>query len=121
MKTNRLSVLVFGSITVAIHLIGVAAVGLGAQQLAAQSVSYRDLNLSRSTDAAVLYHRIGQAAAQVCETFKSAQPPREALRNRCVDKAIAKSVARIHDASFTAQYRAVSKLHPETRSPATAT
>ena len=121
MKTNRLSVLVLGSITVAIHLIGVGAVELGAQQLAAQSVSFRDLNLSRATDARVLYERIGQAAAEVCETFKGAKRTREALRNRCVDQAIAKSVAQVHDASFMAQYHRGAKPHLDGKSAATAT
>ena len=121
MKTKRLSVLVLGSITVAIHLIGVGAVELGAQRLTAQSVSYRDLNLSRSADAAVLYDRIGQAAAQVCETFNSPKLPRQTLRSRCVDLAIATTVARVHDASLTAHYRAGSKLHLAEKSSATAT
>ena len=48
MNTKSLPLIVLGSITVAIHLIGFAAVDVGAHEFLAQSVSYRDLDLSRA-------------------------------------------------------------------------
>jgi UrcA family protein len=106
MNTKSLSLIVLGSITVGIHLVGFAAVEVGAQKFLAQSVSYRDLDLSRPADAAVLYDRIGQAAAQVCEPFDSSHGSKAALQHRCVDRAIATTVARLNDANLTARHHA---------------
>ena len=103
MKTNRLSLL-FGTITVAIHLAGFAAVDLGAQKLLDETVNYHDLDLSRPADAAVLYERIGHAATQVCERFDSAKASGEALRHRCVAQAIAATVAHVNDANLSARH-----------------
>ncbi len=72
MNTKTLPLVTLASITVAIHLLGFAAVGLGAQKLGAQAVTYRDLDLSRPADAAVLYGRIGHAAEEVCAPFATA-------------------------------------------------
>jgi UrcA family protein len=110
MNTKSLSLIVLGSITVAIHLAGFAAVEVGAQKFLAQSVSYRDLDLSRPADAAVLYERIGQAAAEVCEPFDAAKGARATLQHKCVDRAIARTVARINDANLTARHQAGYKL-----------
>ena len=82
MNTKSLSLIVLGSITVAIHLIGFAAVDVGAHKFLAQSVSYRDLDLSRPTDAAVLYERIGHAAAEVCEPFDGSKGHAASLQHK---------------------------------------
>jgi len=82
MKTNPLS-LVFGLITVAIHLAGFAAVEVGSRTLLTQTVSYHDLDLSRPADAAVLYQRIGAAAVEVCERFDAGRPARAPGRPQC--------------------------------------
>src|ERR1700721_1385237 len=69
MNTKSLPLIVLGSITVAIHLIGFAAVDVGAHKFLAQSVSYRDLDLSRPTDAAVwLFNADSQPASQKIHT-----------------------------------------------------
>ncbi|HEY5102758.1 MAG TPA: UrcA family protein [Steroidobacteraceae bacterium] len=94
MKTNPPS-LVFGLITVAIHLAGFAAVEVGSRTLLAQTVSYHDLDLSRPADAAVLYQRIGAAAVEVCERFDAGKPARAPLRHECERRAIAATVARV--------------------------
>jgi UrcA family protein len=94
MKTNHLSLL-FGSITVAIHLAGFAAVDVGARALLTQTVSYHDLDLSRPADAAQLYKRIGAAATEVCERFDAGTPAREPRRRECERRAIAATVARV--------------------------
>jgi len=105
MKTNRLSVL-FGSITVAIHLAGFAAVEVGAQRFLAQTVSYHDLDLSRPADAAVLYARIGAAATQVCERFDAGAASHQALRHKCEERAIAATVTRVNAANLSARHDA---------------
>ena len=104
MNTKSLSLIVLGSITVAIHLVGFAAVEMGAQKFLAQSVSYRDLDLTRPADAAVLYDRIGHAAAEVCEPFDGSKGSGAALQHKCVDRAIATTVARVNDANLTARH-----------------
>jgi UrcA family protein len=115
MKTNSLS-LVIASITVAIHLVGFKVVDVGARHLLAQTVSYHDLDLSRPADAAVLYQRIGAAAAEVCERFDAGAASHQALRERCAARAIAATLAHVnaatlrarHDASFKASSAAQS-------------
>lgn len=109
MKTNRLSLL-FGSITVAIHLAGFAAVEVGAKKLLAETVSYHDLDLSRPADAALLYKRIGKAAEQVCERFDAGEASHQALRHSCEERAIAATVARVNEANLSAQHEAGFKL-----------
>lgn len=106
MNTKSLPLIILGSLTVAIHLAGFAAVHVGAEKLRAQSVSYRDLDLSHPADAAVLYERIGQAATQVCESFDGTQASRQRLRQKCIARAIAATVARINDANLTARHQA---------------
>ena len=110
MDTKTLRLTLLGSITIAIHLVGFAAVQVGAQKLLAQSVSYRDLNLSRPADAAVLYDRIGHAAEEVCEPFAGAKGFGPKLRRKCVDRAIAATVARVNDANLTARHRSNYKM-----------
>ena len=111
MNTKSLSLIALGSITVAIHLAGFAAVDVGARKFLAQTVSYRDLDLSRPTDAAVLYERIGQAAAEVCEPFDAAKGHAASLQHKCVDRAIATTVARVNDANLTARHHAEYRVH----------
>jgi UrcA family protein len=106
MNTRTLPLATLASITVAIHLLGFAAVGVGAQKLGAQAVTYRDLDLSRPADAAVLYARIGHAAKEVCAPFDSAAANARNLRDKCIEQAIAATVARLNDANVTAQYHA---------------
>ena len=105
MKTNSLS-LIMGSITVAIHLAGFALVDIGARHLLAQTVSYHDLDLSRPADAAVLYQRIGAAAAEVCERFDAGAASHQELRERCAARAIAATVAHLNDATLRARHDA---------------
>jgi UrcA family protein len=116
MTTKTLRLTVLGSITIAIHLAGFAAVQVGAHKLLAQSVSYRDLNLSRPADAAVLYDRIGHAAAEVCEPFDGAKGFGPKVRRKCVERAIAATVARINDANLSARHRADYRTHAATQS-----
>jgi UrcA family protein len=111
MNTKSLSLIVLGSITVAIHLVGFAAVEVGAHKFLAQTVSYRDLDLSRPADAAVLYDRIGHAAAQVCESFDASKRSGASLQHKCVDRAIASTIARVNDANLNARYHAEYRLH----------
>jgi UrcA family protein len=106
MNTKTLSLIALGSITVAIHLAGFAAIEVGAHKFLAQSVSYRDLDLTRPADAAVLYDRIGHAAAQVCESFDTRKISGALLQHKCVDRAISTTVARINDANLTARHHA---------------
>ena len=110
MNTKSLPLIVLGLITAAIHLLGFAAVEVGAQKFLAQSVSYRDLDLSRPADAAVLYERIGQAAAEVCEPFDGSHGSKASLQHKCVDRAVATTVARVNDANLTARHHAEYRL-----------
>jgi UrcA family protein len=115
MKTNPLS-LIFGTITVAIHLAGFAAVDAGAQKLLAQTVSYHDLDLSQPADAAVLYKRIGAAAAEVCERFDAGAASHQGLREKCAERAIAATVTRLNEANLSARHDAGFKVRAAAQS-----
>ena len=117
MNTKSLPLIVLGSITVAIHLLGFAVVQVGAEELLTQSVSYRDLDLSRPADAAVLYERIGHAAAEVCETYDGLTGSRQTQQRQCVDQAIAATVARVNDANLTARHHAGYRVRVAAQSP----
>jgi UrcA family protein len=106
MNTKQMPLLLLGAITVAIHLAGFTVVAAGAHQILAQSVSYRDLDLAQPADAAVLYERIGQAAAHVCDTFSGAPSAVGASRDRCVSRAIARTVTRVNAPNLTARHDA---------------
>ena len=121
MNTKSLSVIIFGSLTVIIHLLGFAAVQVSTHKLLAQSVSYPDLDLSSPADAAVLYQRIGHAAAEVCEAYDGLTNVAALRHEQCVERAVAATVARINDANLTARHQAGYKLHPSAQSPASAT
>jgi UrcA family protein len=99
MNTQTLSHLTLASVTVALHLFGLAALGVGAQKLGAEAVSYRDLDLSRPADAAVLYSRIDRAAEEVCAPFGGAAAAATSLRASCVDRAIAATRAQLNGTS----------------------
>jgi UrcA family protein len=96
MNTKQMPLLLLGAITVAIHLVGFTVVAAGARQILAQSVSYRDLDLAQAADAAVLYERIGQGAPSAVG----------ASRERCVSRAIARTVTRINAPNLTARHNA---------------
>jgi UrcA family protein len=104
MNTKTLPLITLASVTAAIHLIGFGAVGLGAQKLGAQAITYSDLDLSRPADAAVLYARIGHAAEEVCAPFAGAARAGRSLHDKCVERAIAATIAQLDDANVTAQH-----------------
>jgi UrcA family protein len=110
MKTKLLSLVLLGSLGPAINLTAVAEVAAGADEPLAQSVSYRDLDLSRPADAGRLYGRIGRAAARVCEPFNGRELHMQALRRQCVDQAISAAVARVNHPNLTARHAARTPL-----------
>ena len=78
--------------------------------VAAQTVSFADLDLSKAAGAQTLYKRIKAAARNVCGpadnyTFVT---PSKAFR-KCYDKAIADAVAQIDRPSLTALHREVTR------------
>jgi UrcA family protein len=99
MNTQTLPHATLATITLALHLFGVAALGIGAQKLGAEAVSYHDLDLSRPADAAILYSRIDHAAEEVCAPFGGAADAATQLRESCVQRAIAATVAQLNGAN----------------------
>lgn len=120
MNTKQMPLLLLGSITIAIHLLGFTVVAAGTHQILAQSVSYRDLDLAQPADAAVLYERIGQAAAHVCETFSGAPAPVEGSREKCVSRAIATTVTRVNAPNLTARFQSEWKTRITSQSESSA-
>jgi UrcA family protein len=69
-------------------------------------VHYADLNLATNSGVAVLYHRIQNAATQVCGSVDQRELARVTAAKACQDTAIARAVAAINNPVLTAQYLA---------------
>jgi UrcA family protein len=70
------------------------------------TVRYADLDLSRPAGAEAMYERLSEAASRVCGP-REARVPKEQLERRiCREQAIARAVAQIDNAPFTAWYAA---------------
>jgi len=90
----------------------ICALGLGFQLghaaspegVPSQVVRFGDLDLSQSSGAAVLYHRLERAAAMACA------PLDDLLRHRyfevCVQSAVRMAVAKVDRPALTAYYKA---------------
>jgi UrcA family protein len=111
MNTQTLPHLTLATITLALHLFGAAALSVGTQKLGAQAVSYRDLDLSRPADAAVLYSRIDRAAQEVCAPLGGAADAATKLRESCVDRAIAATLSKLNDANGGSNRRMAHSEH----------
>lgn len=68
------------------------------------TVRYLSTDLSTPQGVVVLYRRIREAASSVCGAYDSALLEEKALRDKCVDEAIAAAVMRVHSERLTAHY-----------------
>jgi UrcA family protein len=70
------------------------------------TVRYGDLSLDRPADIALLYHRIGVAAENVCGPRKDTGSPFELPQYRtCFDAAVSSAVAAVASPALSAYYR----------------
>jgi UrcA family protein len=67
-----------------------------------QVVKYGDLNLDRSEAITALYHRVGNAAGQVCAPMESREMARMSAWKKCIDGAISRAVNQINVPALTA-------------------
>jgi UrcA family protein len=77
------------------------------------NVSYADLDVNTSDGAAVLYHRIRVAAAEVCSIYDARDLAHTALRRSCTDRAVAHAVASVNLPALADQY--LTQIHAEAR------
>jgi UrcA family protein len=77
------------------------------------NVSYADLDVNTSDGAAVLYHRIRVAAAEVCSIYDARDLAHTALRRSCTDRAVAHAVAAVNLPALADQY--LTQIHAEAR------
>ena len=63
-----------------------------------KDVSYEDLDINTAAGARVLYERIGKAAREICEAFRSMDSLYEKPFEACYAKTVADSVAAIDSA-----------------------
>lgn len=75
-----------------------------ANDLQIEAVSYRDLNLTWSEGASVLYGRIKAAAGRVCNSDGGRDLRAVDETKMCVDKAIADAVAQVNHPMLTDYY-----------------
>jgi UrcA family protein len=66
-----------------------------ASDLTAVTVSYQDLNLRQSADVRLLYARLQQAAARVCQAVPPYELARYAVYQRCINAALEQAVQAI--------------------------
>lgn len=72
-----------------------------------RTVGFADLNLSSEAGAAALYKRIQGAARNVCPgDDTSRQLDQIAVRNRCIEDAVARAVRKVNDESLSTYYTA---------------
>jgi UrcA family protein len=74
-------------------------------------VQFADLDLSRAEGAAVLYHRLQNAAETVCAPLDDTEPVRHMEFRECVQKAISVAVAKVNRPALSAYYRALMSGH----------
>jgi UrcA family protein len=105
-KTNRFNVI---TLTLTSLLgFGAAMAASDAEAADAQSVtvSYKDLDLSRTTDVQKLYKRLEHAAASVCnDEPDAAQFSRHLAWQRCYNDALDSAVLRVRSPELLALYR----------------
>ncbi len=76
--------------------------------VASIDVTYGDLNLSKSQDAAILADRLQAAAHEVCLKTNDASPSvRKILMRRCVDQAVGKATSKIWAEIESSPHRAI--------------
>jgi UrcA family protein len=79
-------------------------------EFAQRTVSYADLDLTRSAGAEALYTRIRSAAKQVCApSFPTWEWEATKTTRPCIDQAIARAVADVHAPMLTSYYMAKSQ------------
>lgn len=73
-------------------------------------VDYRDLDLSRSTDAARLYSRLKYASQQVCGVVETRDLRARRQRDTCYVQALNQAVARVNQPTLTALHAAEPRI-----------
>lgn len=71
-----------------------------------KTVRYDDLNLSRSSDAAQLYERLGNAAEAVCSHYAGVDLLSRKLRRQCETEALSNAVSELNNPAITALHTA---------------
>jgi UrcA family protein len=80
-------------------------------EVPSRRVSFADLDLTRSVEAAILYSRIQSAAREVCEPVIVSRPLASlAVTHSCVREAITRAVADVNAPALTSYYLA--KMRP---------
>ncbi|MEJ1962739.1 MAG: UrcA family protein [Gammaproteobacteria bacterium] len=69
-------------------------------------VHYADLNMVRSTGAAVLYRRLQSAAEKVCTPINAKDASHQVMFRHCVADAMARAVTEVDQPALGAYYRA---------------
>ena len=77
-------------------------------------VQYRDLDLSRPTDARRLYGRITRAARRACDNYPDSELALLAIYKSCMRKAITNAVAEVKSPQLTTVYQ--TEIHRISRS-----
>jgi UrcA family protein len=75
-------------------------------EVATRKVKYRDLDLTRSADAAALYARIRSAAKEVCQpSFTTYAWDSVVKEHRCMDQAITRAIADVNAPLLTSYHQ----------------
>jgi len=99
--------IVFGSLAaLTLGIVSTNALAASAEAVRGITVSYSELDLSKSVGAKVLYKRIQLAAFEVCNEFVGPFSELRTKASGCYRNAVANAVAQVNSAQLTAQHRA---------------
>jgi UrcA family protein len=109
-KYNHLSAFPVGLVVIAVGLSNSAAVVAGEMTVSDQAiptvrVDYSGMNLSASTGATLLYHRLKNAAAQVCRGLEGRALSAQSKWQTCYNTALSDSVAGVNRPLVTALHQ----------------
>lgn len=75
-----------------------------------KTVSYADLNLDRSSDAARLYERLDNAAEAVCWQYDGRDLVSRRMQRECESEALSNAVAELNNPAITALHSADARV-----------
>jgi UrcA family protein len=122
-KHERRNVMSTRSLIAAATAVGIATMSLFSVSAQAESeapsvtVSLERYDLSKQSDADLLYVRLQRAAREVCRPLESRELSFKRLHTQCFENALQNAVASVDDVKLTALHQSDSELRIASRTP----
>lgn len=82
-----------------------------------KKVQFADLNLDKSSDAARLYERLGNAAEAVCASYEGRDLLTRKMQRECESEALSNAVSELNNPPITALHGAAARVRVAERRP----